>query len=200
MLALDHAYCFVDPAGDWAARVAARGLQLDDGTEHTGQGTRNRRLRFDDHFFEFVWLSARGDAETNPLRLDRRADWRTTGACPFGICLRGDLGDRAGFWRYDPPYAPGFTIWIHHTDEAQPMVFAFDARELARFRPPAGAPARRQHLNPGAIREIRLQLPLAAPALLDHVTPPITSRLGPPRLEIVLGGPPLELAPELALV
>lgn len=28
MLELDHVYCFVDPAGDWAARVAARGWRL----------------------------------------------------------------------------------------------------------------------------------------------------------------------------
>jgi len=201
MLELDHAYCFVDPAGDWAARVAAHGLQLDDGTEHRGQGTRNRRLPFAEQFFEFLWLSARGDAEANPLRLDRRADWRTTGACPFGICLRGELTDRAEFWRYDPPYVPGFSMWIHRSDDAQPAVFVFEAPadQLERFRPRTRLAATPHLINPGAIREVRLQLPLAAPAVLATVTPPILSRIGPPRMEIVTGGAPLELAPELAL-
>jgi hypothetical protein len=55
------------------------------------------RLCFAEQFFEFLWISARGDAETSPLRLDRRADWRSTGACPFGVCLRGDLGAHAGY-------------------------------------------------------------------------------------------------------
>jgi glyoxalase-like protein len=201
VLELDHVYCFVDPAGDWAARVAARGWRLDDGTEHAGQGTRNRRLCFAEQFFEFLWISSRSDAETSPLRLDRRADWRATGACPFGICLRGDLGDHAGFWPYRAPYAPGLTMWIHHGDEAQPAVFGFDAApdQLERLRPRSRFAATPEVINPGAIREVRLQLPVTPQAVLVRLIPPVVLRPGPPRLQMVLGGEPLEIAPELAI-
>lgn len=194
-------YCFVDPAGDWGARVAERGWRLDDGIEHPGQGTRNRRLCFAEQYIEFLWISARGDAETSPLRLDRRADWRTTGACPFGICLRGDLGDHAGFWPHHPPYAPGLTMWIHHGDEAQPAVFGFDAApdQLERFRPRSRFAATPEVINPGAIREVRLQLPVTPQAVLGRLIPPVVLRPGPPRLHVVLGGEPLELAPELVV-
>ncbi|HEX3483152.1 MAG TPA: VOC family protein [Kofleriaceae bacterium] len=76
MLELDHVYCFVDPARDRAARIAEGSWRLDDGIEHPGQRTRNRRLCFAKQFVEFLWISSRRDAETSPLRLDRRADWR----------------------------------------------------------------------------------------------------------------------------
>jgi len=112
-LELDHVFSFVDPAeAEACARAEAAGWVLDAGIEHEGQGTRNRRLWFDEQYLELLWISSRADAVANPLRLDRRADWRTSGACPFGIGLRGQLTDaqRADFWGYHPPYAPGFTI------------------------------------------------------------------------------------------
>ena len=152
------------------ARLSAR--RLDDGTEHPGPGTRNRRLCFAEQFVEVLWISSRGDAETSPLRLDHRADWRATGACPFGICLRGDLGDHAGFWPHHPPYAPGVTMWIHHGDEAQPAVFGFDAApdQLERFRPRPRFAATPEVINPGAIREVRLQLPVTPQAVLGPLS------------------------------
>lgn len=153
-------------------------------------------MPFPERYLELVWLSSRADAEANPLRLDRRADWRTTGACPFGIGLRGELTDRDAFWPYQLPDAPGVTIWIHRLDEAQPLVFVFEAgpEQVQRLR------ARITAMNPGAIRELRMQLPVAAPAVLDRVTPRLVSRPGPPRMELVVGGAPLEITPELALV
>ena len=63
-----------------------------------------------------------------PLRLDRRADWRSTGASPFGFGLRGQLpGEQEPvFWRYDDL---GFPVWIHRDNEKRPerpLVFVVD--------------------------------------------------------------------------
>jgi hypothetical protein len=94
--------------------------------------------------------------------------------------MRGDLGDHAGFWPYHPPYAPGVTMWIHHGDEAQPAVFGFDAApdQLERIRPRSRFAATPEVINPGAIREVRLQLPITPPAVLGRVTPPVVTRPG----------------------
>jgi hypothetical protein len=132
VLEIDHLFCFVDPSADWAARLSDAGWVLDEGVEHVGQGTRNRRLRLPDHYLEFIWLSSRTDAAKSPVRLDRRADWRTTGACPFGIGLRGQLDEelRSEFWAYHPPYAPGARIWIHRSNEMDPgapLVFVMES-------------------------------------------------------------------------
>ena len=196
-LAIDHVFAMVEPDGDWAARAASAGWVLDDGIEHEGQGTRNRRLWWPEQYLEFLWIASRRDAEQNPLRLDRRADWATTGACPFGIGLRGPLTDdeRAQFWAYEPPYAQGAHIWIHRDNEAdpeQPFVFAFDAapeiveRYLPRNRL-AATPHLLAHRRPGALRAIDLALPRSPPPILDGMTPPVRWRAGRPHLDIVVG-------------
>ena len=207
MLELDHAFCFVDPDADWPSRLRENGWRLDDGIEHPGQGTRNRRLWMPEHYLELLWMSSRGDAETNPLRLDRRADWRTTGACPFGVALRGELTNRTAFWPYEPPYAPGATLWILRTEEAQPFVVVFDStrEQIERYLPRnrfAATPHVFAHTRAASIRELRLQLPTAAPALLRRVTPSIVTSFGPPRMEVVVGNVPgarLEITPEFTL-
>jgi hypothetical protein len=196
MLEIDHIFCFVEPDGDWAQRLSGAGLRLDDGIEHPGQGTRNRRLFMPDRYLEMVWLSDRPGAEGNPLRLDRRADWRTTGASPFGIGVRrslddtldNTLDDRNAFWPYRPPYAPEATIWIHRADEAQPFIFAFDAtrEQIARHLPRARYAGTPELINELSIREIRLTLPAAPPPLLAAVQPPLVWSVGPPHMEIVV--------------
>jgi len=192
VLEIDHVFCFVDADGDWAERLSRAGLRLDDGIEHPGQGTRNRRLFMPESYLELVWLPDRPGAESNPLRLDRRADWRTTGACPFGIGLRGTLDDTPGgrdaFWPYRPPYAPEATIWIHRADEAHPFIFAFDAtrERIARHVPRARYAGTPELINDLSMREIRLTLPIAPPPLLASTAPPLLWSAGPPHMEIVV--------------
>jgi Glyoxalase-like domain len=212
-LELDHVFCFVTPGDRSIERALAGGWTLDDGIEHSGQGTRNRRLWLHSQYIEFVWLSSRVDARANPLRLDRRADWRDTGACPFGIGLRGQLTDaqRMDLWAYRPPYAPGATIWIHRSNEDaldQPFLFVMEAspdvmeRYLPRNRV-AATPALLMHTRPAAIREIRLTLSRPPQALLACVTPSVLWMPGSsPRLEVVVGEGPgkLELTDVFALV
>jgi hypothetical protein len=212
-LELDHVFCFAVPDEGWLERARGAGFVLDDGIEHQGQGTRNRRLWFDEQYLELVWISSRDDAVRNPLRLDRRADWRTTGACPFGIGLRGLMTDeqRAEFWEYRPPYAPAARMLIHRSNEdapEQPFVFANEAppevvqRYLPRNRL-AGTPELLAHARPAAVREVRLELASAAPSLLEVVTPPVRWKIGPrPRMEVVIGDGPgvLDLTDLLSLV
>lgn len=197
-LEIDHIFWFVEPDADWVAPVSDAGWALDEGVEHVGQGTRNRRLWLPEHYLEFIWLSSRTDAANNPLRLDRRADWRTTGACPFGIGLRGQLdeGLRSEFWAYHPPYARGACIWIHRSNEmepAAPLVFVMEApaeaipRSLPRHRL-ADKPQLFAHARSGTIGQINLQTATPPQALLVTVTPRVAWSIGShPHLEVVLG-------------
>jgi hypothetical protein len=136
MVELDHFFACMPPSGDWPASLENAGFRLDSGTVHEGQGTRNRRLLLQRHYLEWVWLHARGDAETNALRLDRRADWERTGWSPFGIGLRGSLADAGAdaFEEYRPPYAMNVAIWIARAcaiDPSLPLIFLFDIPDAA---------------------------------------------------------------------
>src|SRR5262249_53511387 len=116
---------------------------------HQGQGTRNRRICFPNHYLELVWLSDAGEAAANPLRLDQRAHWKTTGASPFGVGLRGRLPPEFAheFWSYRPPYAPTTQVLIHKDNErapSHPFLFVFETGETSeamlpknRFAPEA---------------------------------------------------------------
>ncbi|MDP9149413.1 MAG: VOC family protein [Myxococcota bacterium] len=210
-LEIDHLFCFVDPGADWARRALEAGWLLDDGVEHVGQGTRNRRLWLAEQYVELIWLSSRTDAANHPLRLDRRADWRTTGACPFGLGLRGQLDEelRAEFWEYRPPYARDSCIWVHRSSEAAPLVFVLEgsAVMLERLQPRirlADKPDLLAHSRPATIHRVNLRTPVAIQGLLANVTPRIHSHIGIPQsLEIIMGNsscPVLKLTEELSLI
>ena len=193
---IDHLFCFVDPSGDWAERAQEAGFVLDEGIEHAGQGTRNRRLWLEDQYLELIWISSPADAASNPLRLDHRR-------CPFGIGLYGQLTDelRTQFWAYKPPYAPEATIWIHEATADQPFVFAFDVTpEMAeRHRPKNRIPA--ELINRGSIRAIQLRLPVPPQLILQSVSPTIEIVPGEPRAVVVLGdGAPFALTEQLLIV
>ena len=112
-LALDHVFCVVDDPDQVVGRIERAGWVLDAGSEHAGQGTRNRRLVWHEQYLELVWVADALEARTNPLRLDRRGDWLNTGASPFGFGLRGQLPDRCrgDYWLYEEL---GPRIWVHH--------------------------------------------------------------------------------------
>ena len=180
---------------------------------HSGQGTCNRCVCLSDCYIELLWLSSRADAENNPVRLDRRADWRITGASPFGFGLMGRLSDdlRQEFWPYCPPYAPNQTIWIHKTNEiepSRPLIFVVEADDAtidqrrSRYR----AHATHAHFNgvyPPAIRGIILAAPVAPPPLVSAILPPVRWQLTPtPHLTLIVGsqGALLEVTDSVAIV
>jgi hypothetical protein len=177
----------VAPDGDWAERLARAGWSLDEGTAHAGQGTRNRRVRWADSYLELVWVEHRAEAEANRVRLDRRADWHTTGASPFGFGFRGELpdGDRPDYWLYEDL---GIPIWIHRDNELvpeRPLVFVL--------------PVFQRREGEGVLRSVRLTGP--SPARLPaYAGPPVAYRRGPHRLELDAGdGPALRVSELLAL-
>jgi Glyoxalase-like domain len=181
---LDHIFCLVNPDDDGAARLEGAGWQLDAGSVHAGQGTRNRRLRWSGCYMELLWVHDVVEARHNALRLDRRAEWERTGASPFGIGVRGTLSEaeRVDYWLYDGLEMP---VWVHRdNEEAQerPFVFALDVGG----GPPSPAP-----VNPGALQVVRHSGPSSARL------PPLR---GTHRLDLVLdGGLPVVVAPELRL-
>jgi hypothetical protein len=144
-LELDHVLVFVDPAVPEVAALEAAGFPLTPVHPHPGQGTANRSLLFEENYLELIYLASRTEAESNVMRLDRRADWARTGASPFGFGLRGTIPPEAhaDFWAYHPPYAsPGRPpIWVHrgcHESRGAPLVFVMEpsaALPLERMPP-----------------------------------------------------------------
>lgn len=211
-LMFDHLFCFVDPNERWPQRASAAGWNVMNERAHPGQGTSNRCVCLSDCYIELLWLSSRAEAENNPVRLDRRADWRITGASPLGFGLMGDLSDelRQDFWPYCPPYAPGQTIWIHKTNETEPsrpLVFVVEADDatIEERRSSYRAHATHAHfsgVSPPAIRGIALAAPVAPPPLLSEVLPPVRWRpAATPHVTLIIGsqGTLLELTDNVAI-
>jgi hypothetical protein len=189
-LELDHVFCMVAPDGDWETRLAQAGWQLDAGSAHAGQGTRNRRLPWPEQYLELVWVSDRAEARANPLRLDCRGDWAHSGASPFGFGLRGRLApaERGDYWLYD---ALGIPIWVHRDNERapeRPLVFVLEMGddELERRRSQARAAHVAAHARPGALRSVRVSGP-SPPSLPRYAGPPVVYAPGRHRLELVVG-------------
>ena len=159
-------------------------------TSAPGAGDAKPALEVAEQFFELLWVTDSAEARSNPLRLDRRADWTATGASPFGLALRGQLDPAHGdeFWLYD---ALGPRIWIHRDNERipeRPLVFVLEAAEeemeQRRSRVRMSEPA--AHRRPGELREVRVHGP-SAPFLPPFAGPSIVYVQGPHLLELVVG-------------
>jgi hypothetical protein len=186
MLELDHVFCMVADPVDAARRLEDDGWVLDAGQAHRGQGTRNRRLALGAQFFELLWVTDEAEVRANPLRLDRRAAWTTTGASPVGLGFRGRVGRAEGeeYWLYD---ALGPRIWVHRDNERapeRPLVFVLEADDEAMRR-------RRRHAEGAAhgdrreLRHVAIRGP-EPPSLPAFAGPPIVHAPGPHRLELVI--------------
>jgi glyoxalase-like protein len=202
-LELDHVFCMVSPSDDWAARLQQAGWLLDVGREHAGQGTRNRCVVWPEHYLELLWVANQTEAETNPVRLDRRADWARSGASPFGFGLRGQLAENEidDYWRYD---ALGPTIWIHRDNERRPerpLVFVVDVPtdELEHHRPQNRFPHLPAHRRPGTLQRVHMTGP-AAPSLPRYTGPPVEHAPGAHRLELAVGDGPARKITDLLLL
>jgi hypothetical protein len=123
-LAFDHFWCLVEPEVREAAVLEAAGFTVTEPHAHPGQGTGNRSVLFAGSYLELLHLRSREEAKANVLRLDLRADFATTGQCPFGICVRGvlDEEERRRFWAYRPQYGPTgrAALWIHREPTEHP--------------------------------------------------------------------------------
>lgn len=129
---IDHLFVFVAPGALEAAALTRLGLVESFRRAHPGQGTANVCFCFDNAYLELLWVADADEAATCALArcgLAARADWRRTGASPFGIALRSaDPGAAAPFpcWDYAAPFLPaGMAIPVATAgdDPRQPLLF-----------------------------------------------------------------------------
>lgn len=139
MLQLDHLFVCTASDPPEAATLRKLGFTVEFERAHPGQGTRNLLLLMPRHYLELLFLDDREEAEGNLVRLDRRVDWRESGASPFGIALRGDKSAVVGVpWvHYTLPNFPA-GLWIDGRtldDPRLPLVFVFDRPDLVEGGP-----------------------------------------------------------------
>jgi hypothetical protein len=142
MLQFDHVFVCVTPDPPEAETLRQLGFTVEFRRQHPGQGTENQLVLFPDHYLELLWLADRAEAEGNLVRLDRRVDWRTTGASPFGIALRGpkEGAPEVPWTRYALDAFP-VALWIDQRtldDPQLPLVFVFDQPEAVEGGPKHG--------------------------------------------------------------
>lgn len=157
---LDHLFFCIAPDGPEPAALEALGLRESFRRDHPGQGTANLCYCFDNAYLELLWLTDEAQARAPAIartRLTERANWRSTGASPFGIALRGGAAEPPlpiAHWDYQPPYLPdgqSIAVAVFSDKPTQPLVF----RSPGRARPDAWSDAGigvRQH--PVGLREI----------------------------------------------
>ena len=121
-LEIDHIFCFCDSTLSEVQILESNGFVLTTGRKHQGQGTANRSVVFEANYLELIYLNSEAEALLNPLQMHLRANWKVTGASPFGIALRGDISaqDLSQFWNYNPPYNPTAIIKMHRFSKDRP--------------------------------------------------------------------------------
>lgn len=164
---VDHVFVMVWPEAPEAAGLAAAGLCESFRRDHPGQGSTNACYCFDNAYLELLWLRDPAEALRPPaarLRLVERADWRTTGASPFGIALRTIPGTALPFatWDYAAPFLPaGVTIpvAVGSDDPRQPLLFRSPGSQRPDQWSDSRAGARQGSAGLAEIVHLRLDLP-----------------------------------------
>ena len=130
MFEIDHVFVCTSVGAPEANRVIEIGFSEGSSNRHPGQGTANRRVFFDTTMLEFLWVedeAAAQSAEVRRLGLWERWNGRTSGACPFGVCLRAsDSRQELPFhtWRYQPTYSSvAIEVGINSQAVDEPFLF-----------------------------------------------------------------------------
>jgi hypothetical protein len=140
-LEIDHVFCFVDPELKELEKLVKKGFKANISRIHQGQGTANRCVFFKKNYLELIYLTSIEEAKATPLKLHIRALWQETGACPFGIGLRGHMSkeERKLFREYKPKYLPKGEFLIYKESLKRPyypFFFIVPAKErLADYWP-----------------------------------------------------------------
>jgi hypothetical protein len=155
---LDHVFLCAPRGARDTALLTAAGLPLGTERVHSGQGTANAVFFFDNAYFELLWLHDEAEVElpaVRPLGLKERCLWRSAGACPYGVALRGALPDGLRTWNYAAPYvAGGIPIVTPRDAVRQPLVFA-----MTQPASPAMYPEARTRVT---LRRVHIQSPWEA--------------------------------------
>lgn len=88
----DHIFVWVSPGAPEAAKLESLGLYTDGKVhKHVGQGTASKVFVFDNAYLELIWIDepevAKGKTDAMNTSIVDRANWRKTGASPFGVGL-----------------------------------------------------------------------------------------------------------------
>jgi hypothetical protein len=131
---LDHVFMATPDPGVEAV-ASAFGLTFTSRRVHTGQGTANSCAVFENAYLELLFPATPEELESevvHPLGLKERINWKTTGACPFGVCFRAvDVQPGAvtlpfETWPYRPAYLPpgtGIPVVTPRRSLFEPLVF-----------------------------------------------------------------------------
>ena len=112
---LDHVFLACSDVAAAKRVISDFGITLSEGRTHPGQGTANVCAHFENAFFELLFSVDEEELESEivrPLGLKERIEWKTTGACPFGVCLRPVAASvepdqlPVECWGYTPDYVP----------------------------------------------------------------------------------------------
>jgi len=207
---LDHVFVFTAPGAPEAAALTAAGLRESFRRAHPGQGTANVCYCFDNAYLELLWADdGAGPAAPAAARtgLGVRADWRRSGASPFGIAVRGAGPLPFATWDYAAPFLPdGATIPValDSDDPRQPFLFRSPGNARPADWTDGRAGPRQRAAGLTGIAGVHLDLPpglAPAPALTALAAAGLIA-LGTadaaPRLVLALaradGGPPRRLS------
>lgn len=160
---LDHVFVFVERgAAASAAKLEAEGLVPTYRREHIGQGTANVCYAFDNAYLELLWVDepeVLARATFARTRLFERAQWRTTGTCPFGVCVRSEEPLPFPCWLWRPPYLPpSFYLEVAKAvaDPNAPFLFRFPGAQRPDHWPPQLAGHRQRDAGLAEITDLRL--------------------------------------------
>jgi hypothetical protein len=180
-LALDHVFVFVDaadagPGGRIRSLLEAAGLVPSFTRRHTGQGTANVCYCFDDAYLELLFVVDANEIAAPEIArtgLATRADWRATGASPFGIALRGAP---MPFPTWDYRFAalpPGFAIPVAVDSDDPRVPFLFGSPGTAPPTEWTDGRAGERQTAAGLTRVLSVALDLPA----DTTRPPALAAL-----------------------
>lgn len=163
---LCHIFVFVDDRAAAMAALKSCGLIESFRRTHPGQGTANIAACFDNAYLEVLWPEDQAELVSTPVartRLSERSRWRETGACPFGIGLRGRLPFPS--WDYRPPFLPegmSLSVALASDDPRQPFLFRSPGDARPDAWPDGMAGDRQQVAGLAEITAIHLDLPVGA--------------------------------------
>ena len=169
---IDHLFVFVERGAPDARRLDRAGLRPSYRRRHIGQGTANICYCFDNAYLELLWVADEAEINTPAVartRLAERADWRRTGASPFGIALRTASAEAPlpfETWDYAAPFLPqGMILPVARASDDPRQPFLFRSPGTARPDAWTGDRANERQVQAG-LREIvaiRLGLPSSVP-------------------------------------
>lgn len=168
MIQIDHLFVYADPMEAALESIAGRGLQESWRVQHSGQGTACLAYCFDDFYLELLWHADDAKVAASPLaraKAPQRADWRRTGASPFGIGLRCGPGAYPlpfATWDYQPPFfQPGtiMPIAVSSDEACQPVVFVTPYGERPDRWPQPHAGERQTRAGLSELASLHLDLP-----------------------------------------